>query len=266
MRDLIDHVEFDTIYHEHYCYFSCSAVDALMRRHGLHLNDVEYFPRPARRHAAVAHRQAARPDRALPAVPRRRGGERHDGRRTTTPASPTGSTPARTRCGRSSTTSRRRGRTVAAYGAAAKGATLLNSTGISTDRVAYVVDRNVHKQGLLMPGCRLPIRPVEVLLDDRPDDLLLLAWNFADEIIGQQREYAARRRHVLRAGPDAESGRRLTPRRSPRRGRCRPGLLQPSSPAPAARARGASWTARRCGAERKITSVFLRRSEQRCWW
>ena len=84
-----------------------------------------------------------------------------------------------------------RGRTVAAYGAAAKGATLLNSTGIGTDRVAYVVDRNVHKQGRLMPGCRLPIRPVEVLLDERPDDLLLLAWNFADEIVAQQREFAA---------------------------------------------------------------------------
>ena len=44
MRDLVEHCEFDTIYHEHYCYYSCSAVDALMRRHGLHLNDVEYFP------------------------------------------------------------------------------------------------------------------------------------------------------------------------------------------------------------------------------
>ena len=44
VRDLVEHVEFDTIYHEHYCYFSCSSVDALMTRHGLHLNDVEYFP------------------------------------------------------------------------------------------------------------------------------------------------------------------------------------------------------------------------------
>ncbi len=83
------------------------------------------------------------------------------------------------------------GRTVVAYGAAAKGATLLNSTGIGTDLVAYVVDRNVHKQGKLMPGCRLPIRPVEVLAQERPDDLLLLAWNFAAEIVDQQREYAA---------------------------------------------------------------------------
>ena len=68
---------------------------------------------------------------------------------------------------------------------------LLNSSGIGGDLVAFVVDRNVHKQGKLMPGCRLPIRPVEALLEDRPDDLLLLAWNFATEIVVQQAEYAA---------------------------------------------------------------------------
>ena len=81
------------------------------------------------------------------------------------------------------------GRTVAAYGAAAKGATLLNSTAIGRERIQFVVDRNVHKHGKLMPGCRVPIRPVEALLDERPDDVLLLAWNFADEIVAQQAAY-----------------------------------------------------------------------------
>jgi hypothetical protein len=88
------------------------------------------------------------------------------------------------------------GRRVAAYGAAAKGATLLNSTGIGTDLIDYVVDRNVHKQGKLMPGCRLPIRPVEFLIDDRPDDLLLLSWNFATEIVDQQSEFIDGGGHV----------------------------------------------------------------------
>ena len=88
------------------------------------------------------------------------------------------------------------GRRVAAYGAAAKGATLLNSTGIGTDLIEYVVDRNPHKQGKLMPGCRLPILPVETLVDDRPDDLLLLSWNFADEIVSQQRAYVDGGGHV----------------------------------------------------------------------
>ena len=64
VRDLVDHTEFDTIYHEHYCYFSCTAVDRLMRRHGLFLNDVEYFPDPARRHAALARCASRSGDRA----------------------------------------------------------------------------------------------------------------------------------------------------------------------------------------------------------
>jgi SAM-dependent methyltransferase len=191
VRDLVEHVEFDTIYHEHYCYFSCSAVEALMRRHGLHLNDVDYFPK--------LHGGTLRWSIGRRAERSRRCQQYLDAE------AATGMTEfdhyARFaervhECQRQLRSLvdelAARGRVVAAYGAAAKGATLLNSTGISTDRVAYVVDRNVHKQGRLMPGCRLPIRPVDVLLDERPDDLLLLAWNFADEIVAQQREYAAR--------------------------------------------------------------------------
>jgi hypothetical protein len=85
---------------------------------------------------------------------------------------------------------RQQGRRVAAYGAAAKGATLLNSSGIGRDLIAYVVDRNMHKQGKLMPGCRLPILSTDVLAEDRPGALLLLAWNLADEIVAQQQAYA----------------------------------------------------------------------------
>ena len=78
VRDMVDHVEFDTIYHEHYCYFSCSSVDALMSRHGLHLNDVEYFPDlhggTLRWHVGTA----AAPIGAVSAHARRRGGGGHD--------------------------------------------------------------------------------------------------------------------------------------------------------------------------------------------
>jgi hypothetical protein len=191
VRDLIEHVEFDTIYHEHYCYFSCTAVDALMTRHGLHLNDVEYFPdlhggtlrwyvgRTPSRTARCAEYLAREQDEGMRAFAYyERFAERVAACQAALRELLTGLAA--------------QGRRVAAYGAAAKGATLLNSTGIGTDLVAYVVDRNVHKQGKLMPGCRLPIRPVEVLLgDERPDDLLLLAWNFATEIVAQQHEYAA---------------------------------------------------------------------------
>ncbi|MET0326688.1 MAG: class I SAM-dependent methyltransferase, partial [Ilumatobacteraceae bacterium] len=185
VRDLIEHVEFDTIYHEHYCYFSCSSVDALMRRHGLHLNDVEYFPDlhggTLRWHVG---KRTDRTDRCQGYLDAERAAgmtefdyyDRFAAR----------VLECQTALRALLHDLRASGRVVAAYGAAAKGATLLNSTGIDTDLVAYVVDRNVHKQGKLMPGCRLPIRPAEVLIDDPPDDLLLLAWNFAEEIVAQQ--------------------------------------------------------------------------------
>jgi hypothetical protein len=84
------------------------------------------------------------------------------------------------------------GGAIAGYGAAAKGATLLNALGGARELIDFVVDRNVHKIGKLIPGCRLPIAPVEELLHRQPSHVVLLAWNFADEIMSQQREYASR--------------------------------------------------------------------------
>jgi hypothetical protein len=86
---------------------------------------------------------------------------------------------------------RQEGRRIAAYGAAAKGATLLNFVGVGPDLIEYVVDRNVHKHGKYMPGQHIPILPAEHLAKDRPDHVLLLAWNFADEIMSQQEEFHA---------------------------------------------------------------------------
>jgi len=190
VRDLVEHVEFDTIYHEHFCYFSCSSVDVLMTRHGLHLNDVEYFP--DMHGGSLRWHVGRRPDRS------RRCHEQLDAER----AAGMTVIDYYERFAEQVRTCQaelrdlldelhRAGRRVAAYGAAAKGATLLNSTGLGLDRLGYVVDRNVHKQGKLMPGCRLPIKPVEALLEDRPDDVLLLAWNFADEIVRQQAAFVS---------------------------------------------------------------------------
>jgi SAM-dependent methyltransferase len=186
--DLIEQCQYDTVYHEHYCYFSCAAVDALMHRHGLHLNDVEYFPdlhggtlrwtigkasarTPRCEEALYAEREVGMLDAAY----YERFADRVNATSKAIVALLEGL--------------RREGKRVAAYGAAAKGATLLNSAGIGTDLVEFVVDRNVHKQGKLMPGARLPIRPVEALLEEPPDYVLLLAWNFKDEIVQQQQEY-----------------------------------------------------------------------------
>ena len=84
------------------------------------------------------------------------------------------------------------GASIAAYAAAAKGATLINTAGIGRDLIDFVVDRNVHKQGKYMPGQHLMIWPTEALLEAQPDYVLVLAWNFADEILEQQKTYRER--------------------------------------------------------------------------
>ena len=84
------------------------------------------------------------------------------------------------------------GNTVAAYGAPAKGNTLLNYCGIDTRLIGYTVDRSPLKTGLYTPGAHIPVLSVSTLLEKQPDYVLILAWNFADEIIRQQREYQRR--------------------------------------------------------------------------
>jgi hypothetical protein len=79
-----------------------------------------------------------------------------------------------------------RGKRIAAYGAAAKGATLINYVGIGQELLEFVVDRNVHKQGMYMPGQKIPIYPSERILQEKPDYVLLLPWNLEGEILKQE--------------------------------------------------------------------------------
>jgi C-methyltransferase C-terminal domain/Putative zinc binding domain/Methyltransferase domain len=191
VKDLVDHYEFDTIYHEHFCYFSCSAVDALARRHGLYLNGVEHFP--SLQGGTLRWRLGTRsaPDRS---VSEYLEAERECGLTSVNYYREFASDVHRIRTELRELLAELRsdGKTIAAYGAAAKGSTLVNFVGIGPDTVEYVVDRNVHKQGLFMPGTHLPIRDPSALLETTPDFLLLLAWNYKDEIAEQQAEYLDR--------------------------------------------------------------------------
>jgi len=190
VKDLIDHCEFDTIYHEHFSYFSCTAVDRLMRRHGLKLLAVDHFPalqggslrwtvgRGEVQESAKAFLAAEQADGLTAFDYYRSFGRRVEGIRRDLRA-----LLMRLRAG---------GQRVAGYGAAAKGSTLLNYTGVDTGLLDYVVDRNVHKHGLHMPGVHVPISAPERLLEEQPDYVLLVAWNYRDEVIRQQAEYLER--------------------------------------------------------------------------
>ena len=190
VRELIDHCEFDTIYHEHYSYYACTSIDRLMRRHGLWLNDVEFFPDlhggTLRWH--IGHHED-RSERALSCLSTEKeiGLDRFD----YYAAFADQVVQVRDDLHELLVRLRAEGATIAGYGAAAKGSTLLNYVGIDTNLVEFVVDRNVHKQGTYMPGTNQPVLAPEALLERRPDYVLLLAWNFADEIMAQQEEYVA---------------------------------------------------------------------------
>jgi SAM-dependent methyltransferase len=189
VKTMLDHREFDTIYHEHVFYFSLTAVDRLARRHGLIVADVEqlaihggslrFFLRPA---------ASATPSdrvRELLAEEQRWGVDD-----TATYDAFGDDVKALRHSLRSLLTDlKARGGRLAAYGASAKGSTLLNYFGIGRDVLDFVVDRSTVKQGRYTPGTHLLIRPLDALAKERPDYVLLLTWNFKDEILGQQESY-----------------------------------------------------------------------------
>ena len=193
VKDMLDHCEFDTIYHEHLCYFSLTALDALFRRHGLAIRDAEWvaihggtlrlFAVPAESDRAVSHRVADL-----------LAGEAAGGVGTLEPYRAFAERVAQVRHDLRDLLAALKadGKRIAAYGASAKGSTLLNYCGIGADTLDFVVDRSTVKQGKYTPGTGLRIFAPERLLDEMPDYTLLLTWNFADEILAQQAEYRNR--------------------------------------------------------------------------
>jgi hypothetical protein len=185
---LMDEDQFDTIYHEHFSYFSLLAVQRVFAHHGLTVVDVEELPthggslRIFARHASeagggensaavgkllerekAAGLEAAAPYRAFAERVRR----------------------VKRQFLRFLVDAKEEGKSIAGYGAAAKGNTLLNYCGIGPDFLDYTVDRSPHKQGRFLPGTRIPILGPDRIRETRPDYVLILPWNLKDEIMEQ---------------------------------------------------------------------------------
>jgi SAM-dependent methyltransferase len=191
--DMIDGCEFDTIYHEHLSYFSATALAHVVERHGLKIVDVERLPI----HGGSLLLQLARADSHRQPTPSVEALLDEEARRGMGTIAFYRDFAARVlelkeRLRELVSRLKAEGKRLAAYGAAAKGSTLLNTFGIGRDVLEFVADRSQHKQGRFMPGVRLPIVSPEHLLESMPDYTLLLTWNFADEILEQQKEYRRR--------------------------------------------------------------------------
>ena len=187
LRDLIERLEFDTIYHEHLFYYSLTSLQALLARHGLGQIDVTRVPI----HGGSLRVFARAGTGSTPAAERLLAEEAEWG---VSEASTYSEFSARVDQRREELSDllharKGEGRRLAAYGAAAKGVMLLNVLGVGSDVLDFVVDRNPKKQGRRLPGSGLEIRPPEDLLTEMPEDVLVLAWNVADEVIDQQAEY-----------------------------------------------------------------------------
>jgi len=200
VEPMIERLEFDTIYHEHLCYYSLTALMPLFERHGLIVVDVEEIPL----HGGSLQVYVSDSGEASPRVLDLLGREQAAGvdgfefysefadrvRRLKDDLV------ERLRALRDS------GSRIAGYGASAKGSTLLNYCGIGREMLDFVADRSTVKQGLYTPGTHLLIKPPEALLEERPDHVLLLTWNFAAEILRQQAEYLRQGGHFIIPVPE----------------------------------------------------------------
>jgi SAM-dependent methyltransferase len=184
LLELVKHVEFDTIYHEHFSYFSVYAIEQVFSRHGLRIYDVERLPTHGgslRIFAAHAARTDLKDSATLREVRAQESAAGLQDLGTYAKFS------KRVEECRDSllaflATTKREGKRIAAYGAAAKGNTLLNFCGVTPADIAFVADRNPHKQNKFLPGTHIPVVSPEELMQAKPDYVLILPWNLRDEI------------------------------------------------------------------------------------
>ncbi|MFC4273504.1 methyltransferase domain-containing protein [Sneathiella chungangensis] len=184
LLNLIEKVQFDTIYHEHYSYLSLLTVEKILGAHGLKVFDVEELPTHGgslRVYACHKEAQKYAETAGLSAVREKESAAGLD-----TLAAYGNFTP-RVETVRDDLlaflqNAKAGGKTVAGYGAAAKGNTLLNYCGVGPELIEFVVDRNPEKQGTLLPGSHIPVFAPDKIWTEKPDYVLILPWNLAEEI------------------------------------------------------------------------------------
>jgi C-methyltransferase C-terminal domain/Putative zinc binding domain/Methyltransferase domain len=187
LLELIRQNQFDTIYHEHFSYFSFLTAERIFARHGIVLFDVEILPthggslRIYGRHAEDSTKPVTAAVRSIKTAELAAGMERLETYATFSEQVKE----TKRRLLEFLIAARREGKHVAGYGAPGKGNTLLNYCGIRTDFLDYTVDRNTYKQGKFLPGTHVPILAPEKIRETRPDYVLILPWNLKDEIMGQ---------------------------------------------------------------------------------
>lgn len=188
LLDLIEGCEFDTIYHQHLCYFSVTALRKLFNRHDLYLNDLEHV----QIHGGSIRMFIEKTDNPSDTV--RSYTEREESLKVCSPDFYQAFTERvhslKKEVLEAINSMRAAGKSIVGYGAAAKANTLMSYFGLDQSHLDYIADLSKHKQGLYFSGNHLPIVSPDRLLADQPDYVLILAWNFADEIMQHQKQYS----------------------------------------------------------------------------
>jgi len=193
LLDMLDMAAFDTIYHEHVSYWALGPMVKLFERYGLTAVRAERLPLHHGQLRVTVQRasEAGSPD---PSIEATLANEAAAGLSSfsTYVAFSARAAKVRREVREMLAALKAAGHRVAAYGAPAKGSTLLEYCGLGPDALVWIADKSPLKQGRYTPGSHIPIVPAERLLEEQPDEVLLLAWNFVDEVLAQQAEYRAR--------------------------------------------------------------------------